>query len=145
MRHILPFFALSSRGVFAAPWQLPSRTATPAALRIDHLQASATLTSAPALLHRTASPVSIPALTTTFAPLAACLQDIYVYVYTSEQTFTFASLGTSNITACYPPGWRSDSTMHFSPGICPSGYMIACSSTGQVSDLHETTATCCPR
>lgn len=143
MQHILLLFtALSIKGVFGAPWQLPSRTAVPAALRPDHLQTSTTLILAPSFLRRTASPASIVALTTIFTLLAACLYDVYIY---TSGTRTFASLGISNTSACFPLGWQPALTMHFSLGICPSGYTVACATTSQISGVSITTATCCAR
>ncbi|KAK0728917.1 hypothetical protein B0T21DRAFT_349861 [Apiosordaria backusii] len=44
---------------------------------------------------------------------------------------------------CLPPGFDTESTSFFSPGIaCPSGYWSACSDSKGVSTI--TTVTCCP-
>ncbi|KAK4200213.1 hypothetical protein QBC40DRAFT_280452 [Triangularia verruculosa] len=44
---------------------------------------------------------------------------------------------------CLPPGFDTESTSFFSPGVaCPSGYWSACSDSKGVSTI--TTVTCCP-
>lgn len=52
------------------------------------------------------------------------------------------NLGPANPLECLPRGWAS--TSYFSPGICPSGYVIAAKSTAQAGSAVETRATCCP-
>ncbi|KAK4647824.1 uncharacterized protein QC761_104750 [Podospora bellae-mahoneyi] len=48
-----------------------------------------------------------------------------------------------NDPTCLPPGFDTESTSFFSPGIaCPSGYWSACSDSKGVSTI--TTVTCCP-
>jgi hypothetical protein len=79
---------------------------------------------------------SIP-LTTTFIPAPSCLSDYY-WISTS-----FISLGPPSSTGCFPSGWQSES-QYFSPGLCPSGYVIACSTTTALGTFTETQATCCP-
>jgi hypothetical protein len=78
---------------------------------------------------------SIP-LTTTFKPSPSCLSDYY-------WTGSFLSLGPPVTSDCLPPGWQVIS-QHFSPGLCPSGYVIACSTTTILGTFTETQATCCP-
>jgi hypothetical protein len=78
---------------------------------------------------------SIP-LTTTFTPSPSCLSDYYT-------TNSFISLGPPSTSACLPPGWQLTS-QYFSPGLCPSGYVIACLTTDTLGSLTETRATCCP-
>ena len=83
---------------------------------------------------------SIP-LTTTFTPSPSCLSDYY---WTSPYTpLGFISLGPPSTTDCLPSGWEVTS-QHFSPGLCPSGYVIACSITTVLDNHTETQATCCP-
>ncbi|OJJ43563.1 hypothetical protein ASPZODRAFT_136018 [Penicilliopsis zonata CBS 506.65] len=79
-------------------------------------------------------------LTTTFTPPTACLSDLWV-VSTSVGG-AWMNLGPGNTTECLPSGWSP--TTYFSPGICPSGYVIATSTTASVNDAVETIATCCP-
>ncbi|KAK0667331.1 hypothetical protein QBC41DRAFT_228703 [Cercophora samala] len=48
-----------------------------------------------------------------------------------------------NDPTCLPPGFDTESTSFFSPGVaCPSGYWSACSDSKGVSTI--TTVTCCP-
>ncbi len=78
---------------------------------------------------------SIP-LTTTFTPSPSCLSDYY-------WMGSFLSLGPPITADCLPSGWQLTS-QHFSPGLCPSGYVIAYSTTIALGSLTETQATCCP-
>lgn len=80
-------------------------------------------------------------LTTIFNPAPQCFTDYYMY--TTQTTYTYYVLGPPSTSLCQPSGW--DSTLqYFSPGICPSGYSIACSSTISAGTVTETRATCCP-
>ncbi|KAI8650183.1 hypothetical protein NCS56_01470400 [Fusarium sp. Ph1] len=93
----------------------------------------------------------VPALTTTFTPAKTCSQ-YYKYRYTGDEVqctdndgepsaCTYMQLGPSQSEAdCFPSSLELGSTFYYSPGICPSGYQIACSSTSG----RETRATCCP-
>ncbi|KAL1979603.1 hypothetical protein VTN96DRAFT_5443 [Rasamsonia emersonii] len=96
---------------------------------------------------------SPPALTTTFTPAPSCLRDTYVWNATvghscgfgsSTVPCVYASLGPPSTSACLPPGYNWDTTAYFSPGICPSGYEIACESVVSIGSVSETRATCCP-
>ncbi|UNI17713.1 hypothetical protein JDV02_004035 [Purpureocillium takamizusanense] len=97
----------------------------------------------------TATPTTTqaPALTTTFTPESSCLVDLYKYDYTgslvdchSTRCNYFQLGGSSSSSACFPSGWTEVPTRYFSPGVCPSGYQVACSSIVG----SETRATCCP-
>ncbi|KAE9371654.1 hypothetical protein N431DRAFT_484149 [Stipitochalara longipes BDJ] len=80
---------------------------------------------------------SIP-LTTVFTPAPSCITDYY------SSGICFLGQWPDPIThACLPSGWDV-SSQHFSPGICPSGYYIACSSLVSLGTYTETQATCCP-
>ncbi|KAM6511808.1 hypothetical protein FALCPG4_016801 [Fusarium falciforme] len=93
----------------------------------------------------------VPALTTTFTPAKTCSQ-YYKYRYTGDKVqcldnsgepsaCTYMQLGPSQSEAdCFPSSLELGSTFYYSPGICPSGFEIACSSTSG----GETRATCCP-
>ncbi|KAJ9302099.1 hypothetical protein DTO271G3_965 [Paecilomyces variotii] len=92
-------------------------------------------------------------LTTTFTPASSCLVDLYqvdntegVYCGVGITTYLcqYLQLGPTSTSACLPSGWNTGSTAYFSPGICPSGYRQACSSTVNIGTLVETRATCCP-
>jgi hypothetical protein len=94
---------------------------------------------------------SVRALTTTFTPSASCLKDYYRLNHTGTYTenskiltYQYLSLGPASTSACLPAGFDSTS-QYFSPGICPSGYSIACSFLATFSsNIVETQATCCP-
>ncbi|KAF4460619.1 hypothetical protein FALBO_12599 [Fusarium albosuccineum] len=93
----------------------------------------------------------VPALTTTFIPDKTCSQ-YYRYRYTGDEVTcqdndgersacTYMQLGPSQSDSnCFPSSLELGSTFYYSPGICPSGFEIACSSTSG----GETRATCCP-
>jgi hypothetical protein len=89
-----------------------------------------------AILTSSTSVPSIP-LTTTFTPSPSCLSDYYTF---SNGEF---SLGPPQTSDCLPSGWQPTS-QYFSPGLCPSGYLIACSTVVSIDALTETQATCCP-
>ncbi|VTT72433.1 unnamed protein product [Fusarium fujikuroi] len=93
-----------------------------------------------------------PALTTAFTPAKSCFQ-YYKYRYTGTEltcleggtgapsACTYMQLGPSGSDAnCFPSSMELGSTFYYSPGICPSGFEVACSSTVG----GETRATCCP-
>ncbi|OBS22826.1 hypothetical protein FPOA_09150 [Fusarium poae] len=93
-----------------------------------------------------------PSLTTTFEPAKSCFQ-YYKYRYSGDDltclsggtgapsVCTYMQLGPSASDAdCFPSSLELSSTFYYSPGICPSGFEVACSSTVG----GETRATCCP-
>ncbi|KAK2768193.1 hypothetical protein FQN54_000045 [Arachnomyces sp. PD_36] len=75
-------------------------------------------------------------LTTEFKPAPSCLSDVYT---TTSGILGWLGLGPPDPEECFPSGWEPTS-QYFSPGICPSGYAVACSD----SNGPETRATCCP-
>ncbi|KAJ5621703.1 hypothetical protein N7528_006486 [Penicillium herquei] len=77
-------------------------------------------------------------LTTTFTPPGACLTDLWA---AHSSGSTWMNIGPINTTECLPSGWSPTSA--FSPGICPSGWTMAASSTGDSED-YVTVGTCCP-
>jgi hypothetical protein len=79
------------------------------------------------------------ALTTTFTPSASCFSEYYII----SGDPAFLSFGPPSTSDCLPSGWTVTS-QYFSPGICPSGYSIACSTTINIGSVTETRATCCP-
>lgn len=81
------------------------------------------------------------ALTSTFTPPASCLQTFYHY---AQVVGPMLELGPSNVPDCLPPNYQSSSDFYYSPGVCPSGYVKACSSSVVIGSLTETRATCCP-
>jgi hypothetical protein len=93
---------------------------------------------------------SVGNLTTIFTPAPSCLTDIYrfnaSYIYTEDgqvQTFQYTALGPTSTSACVPSGF-APTAAYYSPGICPSGYVQACSSVVTSGSTAETQATCCP-
>ncbi|PGH01524.1 hypothetical protein GX51_05211 [Blastomyces parvus] len=100
-----------------------------------------------------------PALTTPFSAPAACLNNVYE-IYSTEVLTESGSLKTEvnvyhelglRTKDCYPSGgylpWSVDQisqNAYYSPGVCPSGYLICSSDTNAVGTLTETRATCCP-
>lgn len=76
------------------------------------------------------------ALTTTFQPASSCISDIYS---TTTGFLNYLSLGPPDSPECFPSGWEPTSQF-FSPGICPSGYAVAC----QNINGGETQGICCP-
>jgi hypothetical protein len=95
---------------------------------------------------------SPPPLTTLFVPPNSCFTDVYWYSFTSGQSpqpggTEFMNgvhyLGLPGYSNCLPTNWAPSS--YYSPGICPGGYTIACSSINSIETLTETVATCCPR
>ncbi|KAN0079621.1 hypothetical protein V8E54_004835 [Elaphomyces granulatus] len=87
---------------------------------------------------------TVLALTTTFVPAPPCLTDVYLYYNTTPTPTYFYSLGPPDTSDCFPPGWKPVNTTYFSPGVCPLGYRVACSTYNSIGTLTETTATCCP-
>ncbi|KAK6854067.1 hypothetical protein PG995_010879 [Apiospora arundinis] len=93
---------------------------------------------------------NINGLTTAFTPSSGYLQTIWGQVFTEHHgsnsaTHKYHSLGRSATSDCYPLGFQLQPDAFYSPGICPSGWVIACSSLDAINTLTETRATCCPR
>jgi len=91
-----------------------------------------------------------PPLTTTFTPPASCLSEIYdIGNYVDYENFPYANgvltLGPPGASQCYPYGWAS--SIYYSPGFCPQGYITVSASLNFLdsSKTTETVATCCPR
>jgi hypothetical protein len=99
---------------------------------------------------------SLSPLTTVFTPPASCVADINWYTYTASQTNGLVTIGNPTQCVdhlcyaafplnsnCLPEGWALSRA--FSPGVCPEGYTIACSSLSTAGTATETVATCCPK
>lgn len=98
------------------------------------------------------SPLSLPTL---FVPPNSCFTHVYWYSFISGQPPQPAGttvvpnvpnslyLGLPGSSNCLPTSWAPSS--YYSPGICPGGYTIACSTVSSVETVTETIATCCPR
>jgi len=75
-------------------------------------------------------------LKTIFTPSASCLSSVF-----HRGWWQLGPLSTSD---CLPPNYQIASGFYYSPGVCPSGYIVACSRTVVAATLTETIATCCP-
>ena len=93
-----------------------------------------------------------PELTTIFTPPAGCLDpNNIIDVWTTVCNYGPASceyqlLGQppDSPKTCMPPSYNPSGNNYYSPGLCPSGYVTACSSVNSIGSLTETVATCCP-
>lgn len=86
-------------------------------------------------------------LTTTFTAPASCTTATGLYQIWASNTFHFEQGPLASMADCFPSGYDAAATsQYYSPGICPSGYTTACSSTDVLSAaVTETAYTCCPR
>ncbi|KAI1102038.1 hypothetical protein F4804DRAFT_314328 [Jackrogersella minutella] len=89
-------------------------------------------------------------LTTTFTPDPECTSVISGIVFTqtgadgSTTEHQYQSLGPSDTSKCYPPAFEPTSVF-YSPGICPSGWVSACGTADIIGGtVTETRVTCCP-
>ncbi|KAJ5179922.1 hypothetical protein N7492_003132 [Penicillium capsulatum] len=105
------------------------------------LTSTGTISGTPALTSTISLAPPIP-LTTTFTPPSACLNDLW---QTESDSSKWLHLGPLNTTECLPSGWSPYS--YFSPGVCPSGWVMATTSTTSAKGHGgvETVGTCCPR
>ncbi|KAJ5678919.1 hypothetical protein N7462_007163 [Penicillium macrosclerotiorum] len=78
-------------------------------------------------------------LTTTFTPPSECLTNLWAAMSNSS---TWMNLGPINTAECLPSGWAPKS--YYSPGICPSGWIMAYNTTTSTGGTAETRGTCCP-
>ncbi|KAK2596871.1 hypothetical protein N8I77_012758 [Diaporthe amygdali] len=85
-------------------------------------------------------------LTTTFTAPSSCATATGLYqIWPEADTYYYEQGPLGSRTECYPSGYDASSSQYYSPGLCPSGYTPACSSTGIVSrTATETAYTCCP-
>ncbi|KAJ4421870.1 hypothetical protein N0V82_003470 [Gnomoniopsis sp. IMI 355080] len=85
-------------------------------------------------------------LTTTFTAPASCTTATGLYQVWASNTYHFEQGPLASMTDCFPSGYDASISQYYSPGICPSGYTTACSSTDILSaTVTETAYTCCPR
>jgi hypothetical protein len=100
-------------------------------------------------------------LTTIFTPPPNCFTDVslftgYNYPTASNSPYSVGLgagnefsdcspcwLGLATTSTCFPSSYSISAT--YSPGVCPEGYEIACSSVDSNGQALETVATCCPR
>jgi hypothetical protein len=79
-------------------------------------------------------------LTTTFTPSSSCLNELWRAISDSS---TWMRLGPHDTADCLPSGWSPNT--YYSPGVCPSGWLMAYSETVIVSSSTQTVGTCCPQ
>ncbi|KAI9857190.1 MAG: hypothetical protein M1813_008552 [Trichoglossum hirsutum] len=83
-------------------------------------------------------------LTTVFARPTSCAT-LWTY-YDWRDTFAsslYHDYATGSVnTPCYPSGYIKEATMHWSPGVCPSGWTTLPNNITTAAGV--TTATCCP-
>lgn len=85
-------------------------------------------------------------LTTTFTAPSSCATATGLYQIWPESDRYYYEQGPLGSRAeCFPSGYNASPSQHYSPGLCPSGYTPACSSTDVISGkTTETAYTCCP-
>lgn len=85
-------------------------------------------------------------LTTTFTAPPSCATATGLYQIWSEADSYYYEQGPLlSRTDCYPSGYDASPSQYYSPGLCPTGYTAACSSTDVLSkSVTETAYTCCP-
>lgn len=92
---------------------------------------------------------SLGALTTTFTPAPTCLGSSVMWLEHVGQGGGdyYVQLGPpwTRYPSCLPPNYLPVSTSYYSPGICPSGYTAACSSTVVEDNQQVTAEVCCPK
>lgn len=103
-------------------------------------------------------PMNLGPLTTVFTAPLACSTDA-LYVNNNRDCAGSVSVlrgpvATSSGGRCFPPGFDGRAGVYYSPGLCPRGYTVACTSVvggrplagnTAASDLAETVLTCCPQ
>lgn len=102
--------------------------------------------------------MSFVPLTTTFTPASSCLgsNNIWQIIYTTPCSSAreicsefYYIQGPPSTSDCLPssyqaPGDPVSGFTFYYPGICPSGYEIACSSTKSLGPYTATAQICCP-
>lgn len=92
--------------------------------------------------------MSLGSLTTVFAPdPSSCLDPDTFWVEERGQDDHFPVQGGPPFLqrpGCYPRDFIPVSTSYYSPGICPSAYTVACSSTLIDQGQEVTAHVCCP-
>lgn len=85
-------------------------------------------------------------LTTTFTAPSSCATATGLYqIWPETDRYYYEQGPLGSRTECFPSGYDASPSQHYSPGLCPSGYTPACSSTDIISSrTTETAYTCCP-
>jgi hypothetical protein len=90
--------------------------------------------------------MSLGALTSTFTPPSSCISS-FVNVYLMNPPILgteYHAGGPVSTDRCFPSNYGDARTDYYSPGICPAGYMSACTSLNAAGAVTETVVTCCP-
>ncbi|KAH6621246.1 hypothetical protein B0J18DRAFT_411029 [Chaetomium sp. MPI-SDFR-AT-0129] len=85
-------------------------------------------------------------LTTTFTPPASCIAtdpQLYQVWSRTSSSYVAGPLFTPD-SNCFPKSYNPAPTNYYSPGWCPHGYTIACSTLASTGIETETAAVCCP-
>ncbi|KAK4144118.1 uncharacterized protein C8A04DRAFT_11845 [Dichotomopilus funicola] len=85
-------------------------------------------------------------LTTTFTPPASCIAtdpQLYQVWSRTSSSYVAGPLFTAD-SNCFPKSYNPVPTNYYSPGWCPHGYTIACSTLASTGIETETAAVCCP-
>ncbi|TDZ53039.1 hypothetical protein CTRI78_v007251 [Colletotrichum trifolii] len=90
--------------------------------------------------------MSLGSLTTTFAPAPTCVRADHFWREDRGNKDFYVQQGPPFTQApeCFPSGFLPVSTSYYSPGVCPSSYTPACSSTLMQGDQQVTAHVCCP-
>lgn len=87
---------------------------------------------------------NLGALTTPYAGGSAC---------SSYAGFTQSDWGDQSLFLvqgpvptkdCFPSNYNPAPDAYYSPGVCPVGFTVACSSINAIGTVSETIQTCCP-
>ncbi|KAI0412071.1 hypothetical protein F5X98DRAFT_380151 [Xylaria grammica] len=82
-------------------------------------------------------------LTTTFTPIGPNCASTFLAQIDTNSWLQYGTAGRDSL-ACLPSGFRHNANYYYSPGVCPSGYVSACSTLASTGSVVETIATCCP-
>lgn len=85
---------------------------------------------------------NLGALTTTFTPPPACSTLAGIYQQHVDGG-VWEMQGPIETDECYPPDFNPTRDYVYSPGVCPSGYSVACRDYHGDQDA-TTVHTCCP-
>lgn len=115
-------------------------------------RASRSATHNAVLRTRRRGPVATPMmsnagpLTTTFTAPSSCTTATGLYqIWPGTDRYFYEQGPLGSRTECFPSGYDPSPSQYYSPGLCPSGYTPACSSTEISSNTAiETAYTCCP-
>ncbi|KAI1141739.1 hypothetical protein F5Y05DRAFT_373640 [Hypoxylon sp. FL0543] len=91
--------------------------------------------------------MSLGSLTTTFIPPADCLnQGVGIARYSTAGSYNYYLTAGPAASSCFPNSTFPGVSNYYSPGVCPFGYSVACSTRNPLSTggATETTAICCP-